>query len=223
MKIIVVGTRDALREASLYVVGLVNQCTTLLACLLPPSSRLPSWQLLKLILTNNCRNRTRNVYRGGGTASSPSAAATTILLTMNHTTSLPLREPSPASGSPLRYDAGLTEYEYECEAVNRHRLEDITLERAEERRTDDCKTLRMHLGPAPACLSLIPTSSVFCLPVYLHSISLLTRPQNKTNNDRRQIRIRISRRPCSHTVRLARHCRHTVRHQHHRTSPHQAT
>ena len=79
LKIIVVSTRDAPREASLYVVGLVNQRATLLARLLPPSSRLPSWQLLKLILTNNCRNRARNAYCGGGTASSPSAAATRAL------------------------------------------------------------------------------------------------------------------------------------------------
>ena len=67
---------------------------------------------------------------------------------MNHTTSLPPRESSPASDSPLRHDAGLAEYEEECEAVHEDRLEDITLERAEERRTEDCKTLRMHLGPA---------------------------------------------------------------------------
>ena len=139
---------------------------------------------------------------------------------MNHTTSLPPREPSPASGSPLRHDAVLAEYEG-CEAVHGDRLEDITLERAEERRTDDCKTLRTHLGPAR--LSLIPTSSVFCLPVYLHSISLLTSPQNKTDNDRQQILIRIFRLPCSRTVRLARHCRHPVQRWHHRTSPHRAT
>ena len=81
----------------------------------------------------------------------------------------------------------------------------------------------MHLGPAPARLSLIPTSSVFCLPVYFHSISLLTRPQNKTNNDRRQILIRIYPRPCSRTVKLARHCRQPVRRRHHRTSRHRAT
>ena len=49
---------------------------------------------------------------------------------MDRTTTLPPRAPSPASGSPLRHDAGLAEYEEGCEAVHGHRLEDITLERA---------------------------------------------------------------------------------------------
>ena len=78
---------------------------------------------------------------------------------MNHTTSLRPREPSPASSSPLRHDAGLAEYEEGCEAVHGDRLEDITLERAEERRTDDCKTLRTLLRP----VRLLLDTNIFCI------------------------------------------------------------